>query len=285
MGKICILTDSTAQFTKPNYPGQSYVKIIPLDVYLNDHLCTPEQENGEKFPELPFSAGELLKPQLIAPSSERFRQTFTDLCKEYEEVLGIFLSSQLNLCFANAQKSVAALGLKERVKLIDSQTTSTGLGYIVQSAAALLEKDASMTDLERVVFDLITRIYMVLCIPGLSYLYYNNFLDYAQAHIGEMLNLYSIFTLEDGRLAPLEKMKNQRQIVEYYQEFLSEFDYLDFVALMQSSPPAAVMGRFLRDYLKNSFPNIPYNENKLNFPLSVLFGPRSTGIILIESPG
>ena len=283
MSPICIVTDSSAQFAQPSFPGRNIVKIISHGVQINGHIYREGEDLRAQ--NLPPSANKELQPQLIPPSAEMFYQEFMSIGQSYDTIIGLFLSSSLSECYNNATKAASTLHGRFNVQTIDSQTTSLGLGLLVQSAADLIAKGCSLPEVELQIRSQIPQIYGVFCTPGLTYLNSNNFIDHAQATIGEMLGLLPIFALEEGQLSPLEKVRNHRHAIEFFQEFLDEFEYLQHIALLQSAPPNAQDARMLRDYAQDGFPKTPFTEHTINLPLSVLFGPRSTGLIVVEAHG
>jgi DegV family protein with EDD domain len=280
MGKICIVTDNTALFPQKNFHGKQFVKTFQLDMNINGNIYN----SGDiKVSNLPPVASETLNPHVLAPTADQLRRFFLKVSRSYDEVIAIFLSSKLNECHSNAVEAIGSLGEKTRILLIDSQTTSVGLGYLVQKAAEEISKGASSTDLERLLCNLISRIYSIFCVSGLTYLHYNKYLDHGQAYLGEMLGLMPTFALEDGNLTPLEKMRNHRHIIDSYQEFLGEFEKLEHVAVLQSVPPISQLSRLLREHTRSHYPGISYTEHRINLPLATLFGPCSTSITAIES--
>ncbi|MEJ5201227.1 MAG: hypothetical protein WHV66_03240, partial [Anaerolineales bacterium] len=64
MESICIITDTSAQFPYPNFPGRNLVKIASLKSYLGQKQ-NPEQW---KVQNLPPVANEELCPKLVAPT-------------------------------------------------------------------------------------------------------------------------------------------------------------------------------------------------------------------------
>lgn len=281
MPNITILTDATVQFPQPNFPGQNFVKVVPFDIQINGQVF-PCNESF-KVKNLPKFASNELKPQLLSPTPEKFRQIFQKASQNFDEIIGIFSSSHLCSCYTNAQNALSSMGENNRVILVDSQSIATGLGYLVQLASGALVEGIASTQIERMVCSLIPHIYISFCISGLSYLYYSGFLDQAQANIGEMLDLLPTFTIEEGKLTPLEKMRNHRHVADFFQEFLDEFDELEHISLIQSTPSNVQIARLLRDHLKNNFLETPFTEHRINLPLATLFGPRSLGIMAIES--
>jgi len=282
MSSVVILTDNTAQFSKPVFPGRNLVEVLPLRSHFNNLEAEPGQE--VKVSSLPASARNGLQPCLEVPTPDEFRQIFTNLSLRNNEIVALLHSSQLSPAVENALEAAESVRGRVAIQVIDSQSTSVGLGYLVQAAADAAQKGSPSTEIERLMRGLIPHIYSVFCIPGLSYLHFSGFLGMAQAQVGEMLGLLPIFTLEDGHLTPLEKVRNPRHLLDFMQEFLDEFSELHQIAIIQSVPPMVHEVRTLREHATTNFPKTPFSEHPISLPLATLFGPRTLGVFAIEMP-
>ncbi len=282
MNSVCILTDNTAQFTKPTFPGRNLVVTAPLQLKINNQVVADPKEI--KINALPASAGGAFIPQMSSPTADDFRKLFLSLAQEYNEVVAILLSSQLNPTCENALEAADSVRGRVSVQVIDSQTTSVGLGVLVQSAAEAASRGAPSTEIERLLRGLIPHIYSVLCIPGMTYLYYSGFVGEAQATVGEMLGILPIYTLEDGHLTPVEKARNYRQLTDYLQEFIDEFSDLYHIALIQSVPTTVHDARIFREHANLMFPKTPFSEHQINPALALMFGPRALAVFAMETP-
>ena len=280
MDSICILTDNSAQFANAVFHGQSIIKIVPLKPSLHNKLHKGKDRTTlENLPE--YVSGDL-NPRLLPPTVEEFRQLFSRLEKQYNEIICIFLSSRLSDCCKNAREANLILRGGPKIQIIDSQTTSIGLGIMVQDAAETVFNNGSLTDVERGFRSLAQRTYVLFCTPNLSYLCNNGFIDHAQATVGEMTNLLPIFALEEGQLAPVEKKRNPRHITAHFQEFIDEFEFFDHIAFVQNEKANGNDARLIRDHIRDNFPNTPFTEHALNLPLATLFGPDATALIIVE---
>jgi DegV family protein with EDD domain len=282
MNSVCILTDTSAQFTKPTFPGRNLVATAPLRLEINGQVVADPKEI--KINSLPPSTGNTFQPQVIAPSVEEFRKLFISLGQDYNEIIAVLLSSQLNPAFDHAIEAADGVRGRVSVQVIDSQTTSVGLGVLVQAGAEAASQGARATEIERLLRGLIPHIYSVLCIPGMTYLYHSNFIGEAQALVGEMLNLLPIYTLEDGHLTPVEKARNYRQLTDYLQEFIDEFSDLYHIALIQSVPGTVHDSRIFREHANLMFPKTPFSEHQINPALALMFGPRTLAVFAMETP-
>lgn len=280
MDSICIVTDNSAQFANASFRGQSIVKIVHLKSSLRNKLY--EGKEKHILSTLPEYVNGDLDPRLLAPSVEEFRQLFSRLGNQYNEIIGIFLSSHLSDCCENARKANMTLRGGPKIHIIDSQTASIGLGNMVQQAAETVFNNGSLTDVERGFRSLSHRTYVLFCTPNLSYLCNNGFVDHAQATVGEMTGILPLFAMEEGQLVPVEKKRNPRHVIAHYQEFIDEFDTFNHIALVQSVHTNGNDARLIREHVHENFPNTPFTEHSLNLPLATLFGPATTALIIIE---
>ncbi len=280
---ICILTDDTVQFPQFTFAGKENVQIIPFTIEVNGRRMS--EENEVKASDLPASVENGLSPRLVAPSVASYQELFIALSNQYHNVIAILTSAGLSKSFENAQKAVIAIHGRVHVTLIDSQSISIGLGLLVQTAAESVAKKMPAAEIERLIRSLVPHTYMMLCVPGMSYLYHAGLIDQAQAVVGEMLGLMPVFTLEEGLLSPVEKIRNMRALVDFMQEFLLEFEDLTHIAFIQSYPPISHEAHAMREHAQNFFAATPFTELNINLPLALLAGPRSMGMVVLEKPG
>lgn len=285
MGNICIVTDSHVQFPQPSFAGRQLVRILPHSIQLNNRVY--ESGANLKASDLPPFPPEGNFPSDILPDADQICSFFADIeeDKSIDRIIAIFTSSQLFPLFLRVQEALVSFSGRVQIQLIDSQSTSIGLGFLVQSAVDAIQRNYSSTEVEHLVRSLISRIYAILCTPGLSYLNRAGFVDHSQATVGEMLGLMPIFALEEGHLTPLEKVRNRRQVLDAFQEFLDEFENLQHIALVQNIAPNSQDGRLLREHALDSFPRTPFTEHSINLAMASLLGPQTSCLFAIESQG
>ncbi len=280
MRQACLVTDNSAQFSKPNFPGQNLIHIVPLDLQMNGQRINPEDDVKANL--LPKIVTGKNKPQVSSPSADYFYKKFQALSFHFDPIIAIFLSSGLNKCYQNAVEAAETIKGKADILIIDSKTTSVGLGLLIMSALEAIRDGHSLLQIDRKIRNLLPHLYTLFCIPSLSYLQYNGFLDETQAVISEMLGVLPIFSLEDGQLTPIEKVKSVRHSLGYYQEFLEEFDQLDHVAYVQSAKTNFKDAKIFQDNVQTIFPELTFSKHIINLPLSILLGPRSSSLIALE---
>lgn len=282
MSKTYILTDSTAQFPNPIFPGHELIGIIPHHIELDGVTYTDGKDI--KAANLPVSAARAPALKAIPPSADDFRAAFSNMGKRYDDVIAITISSHLNETFQKAVQAAESTHGPAKYHVIDSQTTAVGLGLLVQLAAQAAAEGLNSDQINRLVRGMIPKVYTVFCVQSLTYLYQSGHLDPAQAIVGEMLGITPFFIMEGGRLVPIQKVRNPRHLVDLLHEFVSEFGSLKHIAFLQGSPPMEQEARSLRERLNGDFPGTSISEHHIGAALAAIIGPRSFGVVAMENP-
>lgn len=269
MHKVCIMTDSSVQFTHPDYFGNELVHTFPFAIQTK----SIKDDSGAL-------AGLGTQYGIEPPPADEIQKIIIMLKQDHTEILVITLSSALSQLFSVVEKAVRQLGDFGSIKLIDSHTTSIGMGILVQMAAGLAAQGASPDFIEHKLRIAIANIYTLLCLPNLANLAKSHFLSLPQAVIGEMLGILPVFSLESGNLKSIQKVRTQRHLLETFQEFLDEFVDPYYVAIIKKTKHAKLFG--FQDYVKTNFPKSKYGEYLICDQLVELLGPQSLGLIVVE---
>ncbi len=283
MPNTCILTDNSAQFTRHTLNGKNLVHTVPFRIMFKDM-------NGENDPVVKISHFPVSKingdtPELLPPTVEDYVTAIKTLNHIFNHIIALTMSSHLSQSFHNLELAVHQTRGNSQVQIIDSQTTGLGLGYLVQQGIDMAAKGIDPAEIEYRIRGQIPHIYSQVCLPNLTYLRGTELIGYPQAVVGEMLSILPVFSFEEGKLVSIEKVKNYRNLLDNFQEFLDEFSDLDYIAIMQSVPPTLQEARSLKEHASINFPKTPFSEHSINPVIAALFGPRSVGIFAMEKPG
>ncbi len=105
------------------------IEILPLDIILNGKKA---ELSSKEVIEL-MNIGNDVKTSQVTPV--RFQQAYEKALQEYDGVLSVHLSSKLSGTYQNAL--VIAKKFGEKVKVIDSKSTSAALGALVLEACEI----------------------------------------------------------------------------------------------------------------------------------------------------
>ncbi len=279
MPRTCILTDSSACFSKPAFTGQEHVTILPHSIQLGGVPFLDGKDLSI------YSTGHPSRhiPSTLPPSTEAFRRAYIHLGAKYRDIVVILLSSHLSQANANAHAALHSSTSPANVFIIDSLSTAIGLGLLVQTAAELCARGYPGKEISRVVLGLVNHIYSVFCLPDLSHLQRAGLLEPAQAIVGEMLGIIPFFTLENGVLIHTQKIRSPRHLVDILYEFVAEFENLKYLALIQGVNSYEQESRNLRDRISQNIRTTPLCEHSLNLSLATLLGPRCIGLVAMEN--
>ncbi len=267
MTNVCILTDSTAQFAQPSFPGRERVFIIPFEL----------QNGGISFP-----GKSSLKPRLVPPSPAEFVHFYTQLSLKYDSIIVLTISSHLSPAMNNALSATLQFSNNTTVEVVDSLTAAVGLGMLVQIAAGAAAEAVPVTEIARRIRVALPRIYSLYCLPDLMVLARAGYMDQPQAVAGEMMGLLPIFALEEGRLVPMEKVRTPRHLFEAFQDFMSEFEKPNQITLIQGQHHSTIRAKPFRQYMQETFPQTPFSQVSLQPHMAALFGPQATGLVILE---
>jgi len=278
--RVCILTDSTAQFTSAHFPGQELVKVIPLQIHFNGKHYPDSRDL--KLKDLPITIYDASHPRLIPPTSDDFRQAYLSLEEEFDEIITVLLSANLSPSIVNAKEAATSLLGKVSLQIIDSRSIGVGLGLLVQTIAEALHNGVSSLEVHLLASNLIRHLYSFFCVQSLTYLCRTAHLDPAQALVGEMLGIIPVIILENGRLMPIQKAHSPRQMVDLLYEFVSEFGALQHITLIKGTISFDQGTRHIRERISEIFPTTSYSEHTLDIALACMLGPCSLGLVALE---
>lgn len=272
MPNVCILTDSSAQFKQSGFSGYERVHIIPFEI---------QAENRQEGRIRPGGVSGLRR--LVAPSPQEFIRCYARLSHNYDSILVLTLSSALNPTHSHALSASKQFSNGAPVEVMDSQTTSIGLGTLVQMAAQAASEGAGLKEIDRLLRASIPRVYLLLCISELTYLARAGLMDYAQTLVGEIMGILPIFTFEEGQLVPMEKVRTPRHLFEAFQDFIGEFEAPAQIALVNSSGRGNLRTSSLLQFVKETFPETLYSEHPIQPHLAELFGPHTIMLVVLDS--
>jgi DegV family protein with EDD domain len=270
MSRVCILTDSTAQFTRTDFPGHKRVFIAPFDLQ-------------PAAPQVADPLPRRFSPQRLSPPSpQQFLQRYHELSRDYDSILVITLSSLLSPVTGNALSASIQFNNTATVEVLDSRTTASGLGWIVEVAAGAVSEGEAMGEIVKRVRAAIPRVYVLLFIPNLDVLADAGHLSPAQALVAGTMGMLPIFMLEDGRLVPVGKAYSQRAVLEYFDEFLREFESPSQVVLLHGTGHTTVRTRPLSQHIQQAFPNTHFSEKALGLHLAAMLGTQCICLAVME---
>ena len=282
MGRIQIVTDSSAQFLDPTVIERYQIEIVPLTIALPAGKFR-EGIDLDAADFLQTISRERVRARLEAPAIEDFAELYERLNKRTDHILSIHLSSGLSSVWHNARQATRALLGRCEIEVIDSLTTSVGLAMLVEEAARAAAQGASFEEVVHAVRAMVTRIYSVFYVDTLDYLRHNNLLSEAQAVLGGMLEIKPVLSIEEGELIPIEKVRTDTQGIDRLVEFALEFTEFSDLVILQHDPHNTEQTELLRERLALEFPDREFPAALYGPTLGALLGPNAIGMMICEA--
>jgi DegV family protein with EDD domain len=284
MSRVHIITDSTAHFPDPSLPERLGVTVLPqtLQFAKQTYREGVDISSEEFFRRLPHYS---TPPTLHSPAADTFRDLYANTLRQNRQILSIHISSKMSDTVAHARQAADEFLGGNKIVVIDSLTTSIGLGWLVEAAAEAAANGAALDEIVRIVRGMITHMYAVFFVDQLDYLERNGRLSKSQAVLGTMLGIKPFLTIEDGEIIPMEKVRTRDQALDKLLEFVSEFSLIDRVALMQSGQQPTEDTRLLLERLEQTFPGQYFPVLNYGPGLACQIGPNSLGIFIYEGSG
>jgi DegV family protein with EDD domain len=278
MARPIIVTDSTAGLSAADCEKYD-IHVVPLYVHFGDQVF---REGVDLTSEQMFSRirRSSVPPVTSPPTAEDFRQVYREVARKTDQILSIHLSNKLSDTVNVAQAAAESMLGRTRIHVIDSQSTSAGLGILTKETARAAAQGMSLDELIPHVRGLIPRIYLVFFVDTLDYLERGGRIGRAEALLGSMLNIKPLLILEDGEIQPLEKVRTRAKAVEKLAEFVAEFTRIRELCILHEADNEETAQ--LREMLKEYFPALDAPQSPYGPVLASHVGPGAMGVVVFE---
>lgn len=280
MARVAIVTDSNA-YLSPRLTQRLNILVLPHSIHLPQGTFKEgvDLTPADYFRLLKEAKGDVL-PRATGPSAETFANLYGRLLKQTDQVLSLHMSSHLSDTVENARQARRLYLGRCTIEVVDSLSTSVGLGYLVQTAAVAAAAGHNLDDCIRLVRGLMPHIYLFFLVKHLPYLEREGRISPAQAFLGSMLTVMPLLQIEDGEIIPLEKVRTSQQGVEKLFDYVSEFGHMQKAAVLQNG--FAKEQQALLERLELAYPGHPFTLLSCNPSLAVHLGPEAMGVVVLE---
>ena len=281
MPNVRIITDSNAYLPADlleRYP----IEVIPHRLKIGGSFFEEESDFGvdELFEKIAIArrSNPQAAPEVQAPPVNVFLDQYQN--GGYEQIVAIHMSSLLSPMWSQARKAAEMLKGRYSFRVVDSQTTSFGLGILVRMAAEAAAGGASIHDVARIVNGAVPHMYVTIFTESLGYLERSARLSASQSLLGTMLGIKAMLMMEDGRLVTQEKVQTREEVVEKLREFVSEFASIREIGVFHQGYEGIRADLMAR--LRETLPKAPIH--KVDYPpsLAAYVGPNTVGVVVYE---
>jgi DegV family protein with EDD domain len=271
---IHIVTDSTADLS-PAQAEALGVTVVPLTIRFGDEqfLDGVDLDSDAFYAKLASSA---IHPTTSQPTPEQFTRAYTPLLQNPgDEIVSLHISGKLSGTLQSAHIARQELDAG-RIHLVDTETVSAGLQFIVTAAAEDIAAGADAATVAQRAENRRSKVTIYVLLDTLTYLQRGGRIGRAQALIGSLLGVRPLLTVKEGEVSPQARVRSRRQGVEMIGELLQERLPLRRVAAFHCGAPELLP--VLEKRLRAALPGIEIVTGQVGPVVGVYTGPGGLGI-------
>ena len=280
MSRVYIVTDSAATI-EPAVAKQLDITIVPLIIHIDgqDYQDGTELDHEELLLRM---AHDRIRPGIVGPTAEQFRRLYSRLTRRTDQIISLHSSASLSLICHEAQKAANEFRGRCDIVVMNSETLSLGLDILIREAAQSANESVPLSEIMRQIRGLMRRIYIVLVTDTLDYLEHSHLISPAQAILGTMLGVKPFLAIEEGKIIPMEKVRNRERAIDKLAEFASEFSNIERTAILQSTLYPTEETKMLQERLALVTPNQEFPIMLYGPLLASHIGPDGMGLVVYE---
>jgi DegV family protein with EDD domain len=210
--KVVVVTDSTAYIPDAALRGLT-IPVIPLWLIWDNERF---RDNVDIDPQTFYQRlqGSDSFPTTSQPSVGEFIDFFRQVATETgtDTIVSVLISSEISGTVDSAQAAKAQLP-ELNITVIDSLSTSMGLGFIALTAARTAANNGALKDVVAATKAVRDRTNILFAVDTLEYLHRGGRIGGAKRFLGTALNIKPLLHLDEGRVEPLCQVRTKSKAI------------------------------------------------------------------------
>lgn len=211
---IKIVTDSTS-YISDEYIKKYDIKLVSLNVIINGVSSREIDIENEVFYEEIKNSKEI--PKSSQPIPNEMLNTFKEIVKDGDSIVGIFLSSKMSGTYSNANM-IKDMILEDYpdadIHILDSKTNCMQMGFAVIEAARTASEGKSINEVINAANHVINNSRFLFTPETLEYLKKGGRIGGAAALFGNVLQIKPILTVVNGETSVFKKVRTRKKAIE-----------------------------------------------------------------------
>ena len=211
---IKIVTDSTS-YIADEYIKKYDIKLVSLNVIINGVSSREVDIENEVFYEEIKNSKEI--PKSSQPIPNEMLNTFKEIVKDGDSIVGIFLSSKMSGTYSNANM-IKDMILEDypdaEIHILDSKTNCMQMGFAVIEAARTASEGKSINEVINAANHVINNSRFLFTPETLEYLKKGGRIGGAAALFGNVLQIKPILTVVNGETSVFKKVRTRKKAIE-----------------------------------------------------------------------
>lgn len=211
---IKIVTDSTS-YIPEEFINKYDISVVSLNVIMNGESIREVDLDNETFYSKMEESTEI--PSSSQPSPDEIYNTFENIIKEGNSIVGIFISSDMSGTVSSANLIKNMLLEKyptAHIEIVDSRSNCMQMGYVAIEAAKAAAAGKSMDEVIDVCTSVINNSRFLFTPDTLDYLKKGGRIGGASALLGTLFQIKPILTVCDGKTTVFTKVRTKKKAVD-----------------------------------------------------------------------
>jgi DegV family protein with EDD domain len=273
---VALVTDSTSVDTE--LAARLDARVVPLQVVIG---ATSYEEGAAGTAAAVAAALRSRTPVSTSrPAPESFLRVYERAADDgMQAVVSVHLSGEVSGTYESALLAARSAALPVRV--VDSRQLGMGTGFAVESAARARDAGADADEVARVAVTRARATSALFYVDTLEYLKRGGRIGAAAAFLGSALAVKPLLTIDDGRIAPLEKVRTSAKAIARLEELAvaaAEGEVVDVAVMHLASPDQAWS---LADRLRERIPTVdPLVVTEVGAVIGAHVGPGLLAVVV-----
>ena len=276
---IKIIADSTC-YVPQEYIDKYKISIASLNVLINGNSYRETDLSNDWF------YNEMAKSSTIPtssqPSIEELYNIVESIVKNGDDVVGIFLSSDMSGTFStsNLVKNMIIENYPNaKIVMIDSRSNCMQAGFAVLEAAKAANENKSLDEVVSIAKNVIKNSKFIFVPETLDYLKKGGRIGSAAALLGSLLQIKPILTVEDGKTTVFTKVRTKKKAIDKIVNTVLEQNLKSPIkGIIVHHINCQSEGQELADRLKNSLGLENVKIQSIGPIIGLHVGPGSIGV-------
>lgn len=277
--KIAVVTDSTAYIPQEAL-GKLDIPAIPLWLIWGEERFRDGVDIAPQAFYQRLQKEKEVFPTTSQPSAGEFVEFFRRVAAEAETdtIVGVHISSKISGTVASAEAAKAQLP-ELNVTIIDSLSTSMGLGFITLTAARTAASGGSLEEVVAAATKVRDQMNVLFAVDTLEYLHRGGRIGGAKRFLGAALNIKPLLHLEGGFVEPLCQVRTKRKAITQMLNIAAErLDGRSMAEVTVIDVDALEEGDAVAEQVKSKFSISTVHRSTVSPVIGTHVGPGTVGM-------
>lgn len=214
---IRIITDSTCDINHET-ASEMGITVVPLTVHFGSQTFRDgiDITIDDFYKKLATST---TLPNTSQVNPDVFEKLFSKFIDDGDEIVGIFISSELSGTCQSAFIARDMIG-SENIHIIDSRITTFGMAILIHIAVQMREAGRSAVEITETIENLKKRLRLFGVVDTLKYLKMGGRISTATAFVGGILGINPLVSVVDGKVESIGKARGRKSGMNHILELI-----------------------------------------------------------------